>query len=497
MELTRDEIVRGLRDLGVSKGDVLMVHSSLSSLGRVEGGADTVIDALVEAVGPTGTVAMPTLYIPSISSGEVFDVEQSPSHMGTITEVFRTRPGTVRSVHPTHPIAASGARADELVADHAKAPTACGEGTPFSRLIEWGGKVLLLGVDQDRNTLLHTAEDYADCPYLTPRRVSYRDPRDGTVKEITLQRFPGPHRDFIGLDPLFRDAGVMRVGRIGKAVCRLMDAAGTVRAAVEALKADPAAVLCETPACADCVRQRGAVRRKALASEEFTLSVRIDEPTDFEDLARELWGFGITAVEIGPELLRQMMGYGMEPSLKAVLDSGLSVTGVEVTGTKSIPDAVRFAASVGAGSIIKAAPRGDLTGALSRLKAFAEESSARRLPLLVRNDSTSTVNTAESTRVLKDLGVGLAFDPAEFAAVGQHPFLNVYYHGLSKSLVRQLYVKDGTFGGEPTEPGYGNGEVKELISILRCRGFDGPMVIWPRGSIASSCRAFWDLLTAM
>ncbi len=493
----KDDIVRGLRELGVREGDILMVHSALSSIGRVEGGADSVIDALVEAVGPGGTIAMPTLYIPSITSGEVFEVDQSPSQMGAITETFRKRPETVRSIHPTHPIAASGARAEELIADHVRATTACGLGTPFSKLIEWGGKVLLLGVDQDRNTLLHTAEDYADSPYLTPRFARYRDPSDGRVHEITLQRFPGPHRDFIGLDPLFREAGVMRTGRIGKAICRLMDAAGTVRVAVDALKHDPAAVLCENPACADCVRQRGTIRRKELAAEDFTLSVRLDEPADFDALQHELWGFGITGIEIGPELLRELISYGLERSARAVLDSSLSVTAVDVSGTKNVGDAIKFAMQVGACALVKSAPTGDLTAGTARLETVASAARASGLRLMVRNSSTSIVNTAESTGLLKELGVDLAFDPAEFAAVGQNPFLRVYSHGISKGLIGQLYIKDGRFEGEPAEPGFGNGEIKELISILRCRSFGGPMVIWPRESIARSCRAFWELLRGM
>lgn len=493
----RDDIVQGLRDLGVREGDVLMVHSALSSIGRVQGGAQTVIDALIEAVGPSGTIAMPTLYIPSITSGEVFEVNKSPSQMGEITETFRKRQGAVRSVHPTHPIAASGARAAELTADHAKAPTACGLGTPFSKLIEWGGKVLLLGVDQDRNTLLHTAEDYADSPYLTPRFARYRDPADGRVKEITLEKFPGPHRDFIGLDPLFREAGVMRIGKIGEAVCRLMDAAGTVRVAVNALKKDPAAVLCKNPACADCIRQRGAIRRKELAAEDFTLAVRVDEPTDFEALSRELWGFGITSIEIGPELLGDLIGHSADKSAGALTDSGLTVTALDITGAVSRSDALQFAAQVGASTILMDAPDGNPNDAKARIEEASKQASAMDLALIIRNGSRSSVNTAESSGLLKELGVGLAFDPSEFAAVGQNPFLKVYCHGISKSLIRQLYIKDGTFSGEPTEPGCGNGEVKELISILCCRSFGDPMVIWTRESIASSCRAFWEMLANM
>lgn len=495
MELAKEDIVRGLKDLGVKRGDILMVHSALSSLGHVEGGADTVIDALIEAVGSRGTIAMPTLYLPSITGRDVFDVEESPSQMGEITEVFRTRPGTLRSVHPTHPVAAVGARAEQLIRNHAQAPTACGRGTPFSKLADWGGKVLLLGVDQDRNTLLHTAEDYANSTYLSQRMAKYRDPDDGEVKDLVLEKFPGLHRNFIGLDPLFREAGIMSVGKIGKAVCRLMDAAGTIQVTVEALVKDPAAVLCDNPACADCVRQRGFIRRAELAADDFTLAVRIDEPTDLARLSRELWGYGITAIEIGPAWLRQLLKKGIEASARTITGSGMTVTAIDITEAGGLSKALEFAGRLGCPAVVTDAPMEEK--ARARLEQMPEEVTASGISLLVRNRRGSLIDIAEAAELLKELGASLAFDPSEFAAAGQNPFLTAYYHGLSKDLVRQLYVKDGTFDGRPTEPGQGNGEVKELISILRCRSFDGPMVIWPRESIAASCEAFWRLLHTM
>ncbi|HET6453644.1 MAG TPA: AAC(3) family N-acetyltransferase [Armatimonadota bacterium] len=484
--MTKAEIVEGLRALGVKPGDILMVHSALSSLGWVEGGADTVIDALIEAVGPGGTIAMPTLYLPSISGLEVFDVNESPSQMGEISEIFRRRQGVVRSVHPTHPVAAYGFRAEDLIRDHALAPTACGQGTPFSKLADWGGKVLLLGVDQDRSTLLHTAEDYADSPYLTTKTARYRDPFDGEVKELILEKFPGPHRNFIGLDPLFRAEGVMTIGKVGKAVCRLMYAAATIKVAVKALQDDPAAVLCDNPNCADCVHQRGAIRNSELAAEDFTLSVRIDQDTDVPALSTLLWRYGITNIEIGESWLKQVLKKDLVGDLK---QTGLAVTGIDVSGLKNLDDALKLAAELECNRIITA-PSDDLCCNTGKINDFG-------MSLLVRNQAASSVGTAESTKALADLGLGLAFDPSEFAAAGQNPFLTVYYHGIKKGLVQQLYVKDGLFSGEPAEPGLGNGEVKELISILRCRSFDGPMVIWPRESIESSCEAFWGLMREM
>ncbi len=289
----------------------------------------------------------------------------------------------------------------------------------------------------------------------------------------------------------------MTIGRIGNAVCRLMDAAGTLRVTVEALEKDPAAVLCDNPCCADCVRQRGFIRREQLAAEGFTLAVRIDEPVHLFVLGPKLWEYGITAIEIGSAWLRQLLKDGVEASAKAITDSDLTVTAVDVSEAGSLSDALALARQVRCPAIVTAAPDGEPGEGRAWLERVAGEAAASDLELLVRNRRDSLIGTAESTELLSELPAGLAFDPAEFAAAGQNPFLTVYYHGLSKSLVRQLYVKDGTFDGRVTEPGQGNGEVKELISILRCRGFRGPMVIWPGETIAAPCETFWTLLRTM
>ncbi len=264
---------------------------------------------------------------------------------------------------------------------------------------------------------------------------------------------------------------------------------------MEALVKDPAAVLCDNPECADCVRQRGFARRAELAADDFTLAVRIDEPTDLSALSRELWGYGITAIEIGPAWLRRLLKKGVGASARIIAGSGLSVTAIDVSEVRAPWNALELASELGCPAVVADAPMDEK--ARARLEQMPEEVTASGISLLVRNRRHSLIDIAEAAELLKELGAGLAFDPSEFAAAGQNPFLTAYYHGLSKELVRQLYVKDGTFDGRPTEPGQGNGEVKELISILRCRSFDGPMVIWPRESIAASCEAFWRLLHTM
>jgi Aminoglycoside N3''-acetyltransferase len=192
--LGRKDIVAGLERLGLRRGDRVLVHSSLSSFGPVTGGADTVIDALLEAVGETGTVVVPTFGC----SDEVFDPSSSETGLGVIPRVFWKRPGALRSRHPLASAAAIGPDAEELIRDHEKADTGHGEGTPYHRLYERAGKILLLGVDQDRSTFLHTAEELSRLPYLRPSTARYLDER-GAVVRATWAWFPGPHRDFIGL----------------------------------------------------------------------------------------------------------------------------------------------------------------------------------------------------------------------------------------------------------------------------------------------------------
>ena len=272
--VTKQQILDDLRALGVGPGMTLMVHSSLSALGQVEGGAESVIEALIEAVGPEGTLAMPVM------SGGVFDIETSPSNVGTITEVFRSWPGVKRSFHPTHSACAIGPYADYLLEDTLDHPTAIGSESPWGRLSRLpAGHVLLLGVDQDRNTLLHYPEEIVRAPYLNTIERHYRD-ENGEARLKTLELFPGPHRDFIGLEPLIREGKAMRIGKVGRAVGRLMHAGSTVEIVLKALRRDPAAVLCDNPNCDDCTMQRGMIKEHDLAEYDFTTAVLLDDLVD-------------------------------------------------------------------------------------------------------------------------------------------------------------------------------------------------------------------------
>lgn len=167
--LTRQKIVKTLMDLELSTGDLVCVHSSFSSLGYVEGGPVTLIEALEEVVGTSGTIMMPTFSMGSsmlsyLESGEVFDVSTTPSKVGAVTETFRKWPGVLRSLHPTNSVAAKGPLAHDLLAGHHRSVTPFGLETPFGRLAPFGGKILM--VNTHIHSFLHHVQDLVDFPNL-------------------------------------------------------------------------------------------------------------------------------------------------------------------------------------------------------------------------------------------------------------------------------------------------------------------------------------------
>jgi len=151
--MTALEIQEVIESLGLKRGDYVMLHASLSSIGCVEGGADAVIDALIAVLGPEGLLMMPSFGC----RGAVFDRKTSETNLGIIADTFWRRPDVVRSHDPCQAVAAWGKGKRVLIEGHERQPTSCGEGTPYHQFCRWGGKVLLLGCDQDRNTILHTA----------------------------------------------------------------------------------------------------------------------------------------------------------------------------------------------------------------------------------------------------------------------------------------------------------------------------------------------------
>ena len=237
---SRASLAADLAAIGVASGNALIVHASLSQVGYVIGGAASVIAALMDVLGPAGTLMMPTF------SGDMSDpagwrdppapaawhaairahlpafdpVRTNTRNMGVIAESFRHWPGVRRSLHPYMSLAAWGRHADALTASHELA-WALGENTPMGRFNALDGHVLLIGVGYDRNSSLHLAETRARHRRTMLRRVPVL--RDGAV---VWEDHPDVAGDYgtlfprIGAD--FDAAGEVRFGAIGAAESRLM-----------------------------------------------------------------------------------------------------------------------------------------------------------------------------------------------------------------------------------------------------------------------------------
>ena len=236
----------------------LVVHSSLSSLGHVEGGADAVIDALLDVIGETGTLAMPTFTFPP---KPVFDPRTTRSTTGLITETFRRREGVLRSIHPTHSVAAFGPLADHLIDGH-RGATALGENSPLHRLALSGGFVLLLGVAHTSNAMVHVGEavarvPYLDLPYSDAFNVSVtvRLPEGGEMV-VPPRENPGCSINFGVVEEPLRERGSVRYGKVAKADTQLVRAAHIIEIADELTAVDPAALLCDIEWCPFCPRAR-------------------------------------------------------------------------------------------------------------------------------------------------------------------------------------------------------------------------------------------------
>lgn len=248
---TRVGLIADLRRLGVRTGDTLLVHSSLKSLGFVVGGAVTVVQALLDAVGTAGTVVVPAFtadnsdprrweltrkdpvppeWWPRIREHlPAFDARITPSrNIGAIAEVLRTWPGAVRSSHPQTSFAALGAEATRLMSDH-HPDCHLGPDSPLGRLAAKGARILLLGVPFGVCSAFHLAEylspdpptrDY-ECVIEVDGRACWYHFRDVVLDDSDFDR--------LGRDLETSPAGShVRRGCVGEADSRLLAMAGSV-----------------------------------------------------------------------------------------------------------------------------------------------------------------------------------------------------------------------------------------------------------------------------
>lgn len=245
-KIDRAGIAEGLRALGVRPGSVLLMHSSLRSFGQVIGGADAVIDGILDVIGPEGTLLAPTLTGHETLSPENpphIDLRSTPGWTGRISETLRQRPGAVRSIHPTHSCAAFGGHAGELTHEHYVSATPCGTASPYFRVAEAGGYIIMAGCGLESCTTFHTVEELANVDYHLQPEIACGSCIDLEGRRIDtpcrLHSYQGPARDFPVMEPILLERGLMRIGTVGESEVRVIHAMGLIEATLDKLRFDP------------------------------------------------------------------------------------------------------------------------------------------------------------------------------------------------------------------------------------------------------------------
>ena len=237
--LTFERLVEEFRELGMRERDILFIHSSYKSFGGVEGGPQTVIDALLDVIGPEGTLIMPTFNYDFLK-GIPWDFRTTPSQMGVLTELVRTDPRAKRMHHAIYSMSAIGKHADELVAHRTN--DCFGETTIFKKFRDWDAKILILGLPYSKSiTFLHHCEQAAgvDYRFLKEFKGTAIDAQ-GKLHEESYTMFArdverGVVLDFEPIGALL-DSQVVTRRQIGEADVRLMKCNDVFRVAVAAMK---------------------------------------------------------------------------------------------------------------------------------------------------------------------------------------------------------------------------------------------------------------------
>lgn len=262
-------LVEDLRELGLSEGAHVLAHTSLRAIGPIEGGAETLLQAFRRVLGPEGTLLVPTFTPqftdPAESEGApesqeeiddlrsripVFDAAATPAAriaVGVFPEIVRQQPDAKRSDHPVASFAAIGGRADYLT-ENAPLHYPLGTESPLARLHQLNGWALLIGVSQEVNSSLHLAEVWANAAYIhRSARIKI-----GEDHWVSMLGSPECSEGFPKIEPLLRQARILRRGYVGNAPACLMRQRELISMAVSLLQGAGNALLCDDPICPWC-----------------------------------------------------------------------------------------------------------------------------------------------------------------------------------------------------------------------------------------------------
>ncbi len=238
-----EDLVVGFTKAGLAPGDTVLVHSSYKSFGGVNGGPQAVIDAFLAALGPEGTLIMPTFNF-DFCKGEPWDIRHTPSRMGVLTEFVRRHPDSRRVFHPIYSFAVLGRRAAEF--GDLQYRSSYGPRSVFARLRAIQGKIMIIGLSyNDSMTFFHHVEELEGVNYRYMKSFTGQV-TDGAGR-TTTETFSMLVRDLdqgviTAVDPmgaLLENNGVVSVQNIGEAQVKLMSADQVYEETARAMKDNP------------------------------------------------------------------------------------------------------------------------------------------------------------------------------------------------------------------------------------------------------------------
>lgn len=262
-----------LESMGLKGDETILIHSSMKAIGAVDGGADTVLDAWMEYF-KDGLLLLPTHTWKTVNADNpVYNPYTTPSCVGLLTNMFMKRDGVIRSLHPNHSMSGYGKNAAEYLAGEEYNNTPCTPGGCYDRLKEVGGKVLLVGVGHERNTYIHSVEEVLNVPNrlsdmpmelvielqeesnnsgkLPPynRDEGWKKHTDNKLcRKVYVRKHYNaqqPHisEDFVKLNQIFLDSGVVRKVKFGDADSLLCDAKGMFNIVRQVIAPDPGCIV--------------------------------------------------------------------------------------------------------------------------------------------------------------------------------------------------------------------------------------------------------------
>ena len=248
--ISTDTLGHQLFDLGVKPAGVLLVHTAFSKIGSVRDGPSGLIEALRRAVGPDGTLVMPSM---SYDDDHPFDPDSTPCpEMGVVAEAFWRQSDVLRSDSP-HAFAAVGPLAARITAPHPIDPPA-GLDSPVGRVYELNGQVLLLGIGHEADTTIHLAESLAEVRYRHDKYVTVVE--NGRPVRFDYKEIDHCCRNFAMVDGWLDARRQQRHGTIGHGEARLSQSRDVVTVAREQLRANETVFLHPMGVDEDCDEAR-------------------------------------------------------------------------------------------------------------------------------------------------------------------------------------------------------------------------------------------------